>query len=199
MRAWRVWLGSVAREESRGEKTPVAPLTLCRRWLPQNAQQCRRARHSANRARRQELFFAGSDARGWRAAIITTLIETAKFDDVEGVLSSSPLREAFENDHGRRIALQHFARQVRCARKPCVRPPRAQANLRRGRVARRSFTAAWRGRHEFRSGLSGVRQAIGAPATPAGARQPARSSCCSSRPLPRSRPFARWDVNSPRW
>jgi hypothetical protein len=63
------------------------------------------ARHSANRARRQELFFAGSDAGGWRAAIIYTLTETAKLNDVEGVLSSSPSREAFENDHGRRVAL----------------------------------------------------------------------------------------------
>lgn len=33
------------------------------------------------------------------------------------------------------------------------------------------FHAAWRGPHEFRSGLSGVRQAIGAPAKPAGAQQ----------------------------
>ena len=72
-------------------------------------------------------------------------------------------------------------------------------NLPRGRGARRNFTADWRGPHEFRSGLSGVRQAMGAPARPAGAQHLARSICCSSRPLPRSRPFARWDANSPRW
>jgi len=71
------------------KKAPIAPLdALCRRWLPQNEQQCRRARHSANRARWQELFFAGFDAGGRRAAIIFTL-ETAKLDDVDGVLSSS--------------------------------------------------------------------------------------------------------------
>jgi len=58
MRACQVWLGSVAREESRGEKTPVALLdALCRRWLPQDEQQCGRARQSANRARPHEFFY----------------------------------------------------------------------------------------------------------------------------------------------
>jgi hypothetical protein len=45
--------------------------------------------------------------------------------------------------------------------------------------------------------LSGVRQAIGAPAKPAGAQQV--GFICPSRQLPRSRPFARWDATSPRW
>jgi hypothetical protein len=38
-----------------------------------------------------------------RAAIISTLIETANLNDVAGVLSSSRSREAFENGHRRRI------------------------------------------------------------------------------------------------
>jgi hypothetical protein len=51
------------------------------------------------------VIFADSGAGGRRAAIIASLIETAKLDDVEGVLSSSPSREAFKNDHGRRTVL----------------------------------------------------------------------------------------------
>jgi transposase len=51
-------------------------------------------------------LFASSDAGGRRAAaVIHTLIETTKLNDVEGVLTSSPSREASENDNGRRIAL----------------------------------------------------------------------------------------------
>jgi hypothetical protein len=38
----------------------------------------------AYRARRQQLSFAGSCARGRRAAIISTFIETAKLDDFGG-------------------------------------------------------------------------------------------------------------------
>ena len=59
--------------------------------------------------------------------------------------------------------------------------------------------AAWSGPHNLRSGFSGVRQAMGEPAKPAGARRSAPSICCSLRPLPRSRPFARGNANSPRW
>jgi hypothetical protein len=43
-----------------------------------------------------------------RAAIISTLIETANLNDVAGVLSSSRSREAFENGHRRRIDLSTF-------------------------------------------------------------------------------------------
>jgi len=70
--------------------------------------ECRRARHWANRARREELVFAGSGAGGRRAAVISTLIETANLNDVAGVLSSSRSREAFENGHRRRIDLSTF-------------------------------------------------------------------------------------------
>jgi hypothetical protein len=125
-----------------------------------------------------------------RAAIISTLIETANLNDVAGVLSSSRSREAFENGHSRRIAL-YISRVRSLALEWHAGGRRSQANPRRGRESRRSFIPAWRRTHERRSGLSGVRHAVDAPAEPAGARQLARSIWFSSRPLPRSSSLGR--------
>jgi len=121
------------RQKNRGEKTPVAPRdALCRRWLPHNNYRMPpSAPFGQSRSAREELVFAGFGAGGRRAAVIHILINTANLNDVEGVLSSSPP-----------VRSLHFARQIPHTRKPCGRLPRAQANLRPGRVARRSFTAA---------------------------------------------------------
>jgi hypothetical protein len=80
-----------------------------------------------------------SDAGRRRAAIMHTLIETAKLNDVEGVLSDSLRARRPKTIMAAGSLFEHFARQV--ARAPSrADGRRAQANLPRGRVARRSFT-----------------------------------------------------------
>ena len=200
MRACRVWLGSVARQESRAKKTAVKKRLspLLTRFAGDGCLEM--SKNSAERAIRP-IALGGKN--------YFLLVPTPE----DGVRRSSspssrppnstmskeslavPLRARRSKTIMAAGSLFRFARQVPRTRKRCGRVPRAQANLRRRRITRRN----WREPHEFRSGLSGVRQTIGGPAKPAGAQQSARSICCSSRPLPRSRLFARWDANSPRW
>jgi hypothetical protein len=102
----------VAREESRTGKTELKKRLSPRlsRFAGDGCLKIEMSNDAAGRATRPNAlggksFFADSSAGGRRAAIISTLIETAKLNDVAGLLSSSLLREAFKNDHGRRIAL----------------------------------------------------------------------------------------------
>jgi hypothetical protein len=98
MRACRVALGSVARQESRAKKTAV------KKRLPPRGTRfagdgCRKMRsNSAERAIRPiapggKNLFAGSGARGRRAAIVSTLVETAKLNCKSLNLSFQSLRE----------------------------------------------------------------------------------------------------------
>jgi hypothetical protein len=68
-----------------------------------------------------------------------------KLNDVAGVLSSSPAREAFKNDHGRRIAL-YISRVRHLALEWHAGGRRAQANLRRSAAADSFLFGALRAR-----------------------------------------------------
>ncbi len=183
----RVWRGTLEREESRAEN--CGDKKLCRascRALPAMAASKRlknaAERESANRARQE---FTAGPARGRRAAIFSPSSRPAN-----AAMPQESLAVSLRATRSKMI----MAFRAKFHAPESLRAAVARADLRPGEVSPSLAPEP----HEIRAKLSGASHAIGAPARPAGVRRPAHSISCSSRPLPRSRPFARWDASSPR-